>query len=194
MLIKKLVILCFLFIGINNYCFAGKVTPDDVEIEIIHHGSNDKIGNMLLQSISLIGIPYKWGGNTPTSGLDCSGFIRYIFKQSLGITLPRTANEMAKLGRSIPLDELEPGDLLFFNLNGGHRISHTGMYLGNNKFIQSPRTGKDIQITEINQYYRSRFIVAKRIVQEDIDHKGQIVLNDLRDERDPAYTAKHHKK
>lgn len=181
-------IICFLLSGITNYSNAGKATATEVEIAAIHPGTDDKIGAMLLQSVNLIGIPYKWGGNNPTSGLDCSGFIRYVFKQSLGITLPRTANEMARLGRSIPRDELEPGDLVFFNLNGGHRISHIGMYLGHNQFIQSPRAGKDIQVTEMSQYYQSRFIVAKRMVQEDVNDNGQTVLSDLRSEQDSFST------
>src|SRR6185437_13294201 len=172
MRIKKLttiVTCCFVF-NLPAYSFAYKPAANDiVGIEVVHPDTNDKIGNMLLQSVSLIGIPYKWGGNTPSSGLDCSGFIRYIFKKSLGITLPRTANEMANLGRAIPLNQLEPGDLIFFRISGPRRISHVGMYLGQDKFIQAPRTGKDIEVSEFNQFYRSKFVVAKRMVQEDIN-------------------------
>ena len=83
--------------------------PDDgtdgTEEVAITGKSQDAIGDMLLQSISLMGIPYRWGGNTPQTGMDCSGFIRYVFQKSLGITLPRTAAEMAKVGKRINLDE-----------------------------------------------------------------------------------------
>lgn len=183
---KKLIklVICCLLLGISNYSFGDNVTGDDPETVKLRPDSNDQIGNVLLQSISLIGVPYKWGGNIPDSGLDCSGFIRYVFKHSLGVTLPRTAAEMAKLGREIPLDQLEPGDLIFFNTNGGRRISHMGMYLGNNQFIQAPRTGKNIEITGFNQYYHSKFVVAKRMFQENIDGNGQTMLVDFRNERD----------
>ncbi|HLX55371.1 MAG TPA: C40 family peptidase, partial [Aquella sp.] len=113
MQLKKLttIVICCFILSLPSYSFAYKATTNNItDIESIHPGTNDKIGNMLLQSVSLIGIPYKWGGNTPGTGLDCSGFIRYIFQKSLGITLPRTANEMADLGRAIPLNQLEPGD------------------------------------------------------------------------------------
>ena len=111
--------------------------------------SQDAIGDMLLQSISLIGIPYRWGGNNPQQGMDCSGFIHYVFKKSLGIDLPRTAAQMARVGIRVSLDELEPGDLIFFTIH--HRyIDHVGMYIGNNKFIQSPHTGDSIKFTEFN--------------------------------------------
>lgn len=186
----KAIVGCFV-LSLPAYSFAYEPAANDIAgIEVVHQGSNDKIGNMLLQSVSLIGIPYKWGGNTPSSGLDCSGFIRYIFKKSLGITLPRTANEMADLGRVIPLNQLEPGDLLFFKISGGRRITHMGMYLGQGKFIQSPRTGKNIEISDFNQFYQSKFVVAKRMVQEDISDSGQPVLSDIRNERD-SFAAKH---
>lgn len=204
MRIKKLtsVVICYLILSIPSYSFGTQTTSNDdnTDIEAVQPGTNDQIGNMLLQSVSLIGIPYKWGGNTPNSGLDCSGFIRYIFKKSLGITLPRTANEMADLGRKIPANQLEPGDLMFFKISGGRRITHVGMYLGQGKFIQSPRTGKDIEISEFNDYYRTKFVVAKRMVQEDITDNNQTVLSDIRDERDAfatkrsIKTKKHHRK
>jgi cell wall-associated NlpC family hydrolase len=212
MQVKKLtlLIICFVFFGIPNYSFSDQADIDDINIKTVESGvsdqeatdntateapapgTNDQIGNMLLQSLALIGIPYKWGGNTPTSGLDCSGFIRYIFKKSLGITLPRTANEMAYLGRKIPVNQLEPGDLMFFNMTGGGRISHVGMYLGQGKFIQSPRTGKDIEVSDFNKYYLSKFVVAKRMVQENVNDDNTKVLADIRDERD-TFIAKRSK-
>ncbi|MCC2626164.1 MAG: peptidoglycan endopeptidase [Burkholderiales bacterium] len=172
------------------YSFAAEAIANDIDIEGPRPGSNDQIGNMLLQSMNLIGIPYKWGGNTPSSGLDCSGFIRYVFKKSLGITLPRTANEMAMLGKKIPFDQLQPGDLVFFKTHSGRPITHVGMYLGNNQFIQAPRTGKDIQISALDEYYRSKFVVAKRMVEEDINEENQTVLDDIRSTRDPVTTRK----
>ncbi len=158
--------------------------------------SSDAIGNMLLQSVSLMGIAYKWGGNTPDTGMDCSGFVRYVFKKSLGITLPRTAAEMAKVGKRVSIDELEPGDLIFFNTRRGSN-THIGIYLGNNKFIQSPRTGENIQITELSGYWVKHFNGAKRVVQEDQDNDGNTTVenySEIHDEALPtAYRASRGK-
>ncbi|MBY0379555.1 MAG: C40 family peptidase [Burkholderiales bacterium] len=141
---------------------SGIVTTDTVD----NTKNNDAIGEILIQAMSLMGISYKWGGNTPETGMDCSGFIRYVFKKSMGINLPRTANEMSKVGIRVTTDEMQPGDLIFFNTLHGRRNSHMGMYIGNNQFIQSPRTGQRIQISEYNNYWRSHTNGVKRIVQE----------------------------
>ncbi|MFN7093761.1 MAG: C40 family peptidase [Burkholderiales bacterium] len=180
-------------LALPTYAYCKTVPKNATSTMKIESSDKDKIDELLLQSMSLIGIPYKWGGNTPKIGLDCSGFIKYIYKQTLGITLPRTSAEMANLGRNIPLNQLEPGDLLFFNTLGGRRISHMGMYLGNNKFIQAPRTGKKIGITNFNAYYHSKFIVAKRMVEEDVNLQGQTVLSDLRNGKDAFLTQKTHR-
>lgn len=162
-------------------------------------GSKDAIGGMLLQSISLMGIPYRWGGNTPEEGMDCSGFIRYVFKKSLGIDLPRTAAQMSKVGKRVSINDLEPGDLLFFNTGRGSN-THIGMYIGDNKFIQAPRTGQDIQITPFDGYYRSHFNGAKRVVQENEDDDGNTTVVDYQDVRQylPSYSrgrrSKRHEK
>lgn len=147
--------------------------------------SSDAIGNMLLQSVSLMGIAYKWGGNTPDTGMDCSGFVRYVFKKSLGINLPRTAAEMAKVGKKVDPNDLEPGDLMFFNTRRGSN-THIGIYLGNNKFIQSPRTGENIKITEFDGWWRQHFNGAKRVVQENVDDNGDTSVESYQDIRDEA--------
>jgi len=183
-------LLCWVLISVAAPAYAEQKSTDTTASA----KSNDVIGNMLLQSMDLIGIPYKWGGNTPDSGLDCSGFIRYIFKKSLGITLPRTAAEMSRLGKKVPLDQLEPGDLLFFNTLGGSRVSHIGMYLGNNQFIQSPRTGKSIEVTELSGYYREKLLGAKRMVEEDTDDDGNPVLNDFQDVHESIGSGKKSKR
>ncbi|MFN8769646.1 MAG: C40 family peptidase [Neisseriaceae bacterium] len=136
--------------------------------------NNDAIGEILIQAMSLMGISYKWGGNTPETGMDCSGFIRYVFKKSMGITLPRTADGMSKVGKRVSIDEMQPGDLILFNTLHGRRNSHIGMYIGNNQFIQSPRTGQKIQITEYNNYWRAHTNGIKRIVQETINEDNQV--------------------
>ncbi|WP_157314623.1 C40 family peptidase [Chitinibacter sp. GC72] len=119
--------------------------------------------DLLLSAMSLIGVKYTWGGNTPESGLDCSGFIKYVFQNSMNITLPRTAFEMAHTGQSIDKSELKPGDLVFFNTLG-RTFSHVGIYLGDNRFIHSPRAGRNVEVANMNiNYWQSRFNGARRI-------------------------------
>ena len=165
-MINKFVFFLVLHISIIGIINATNVTQEDDDN--VSAKINDPINNMLLQSISLIGIPYKWGGNTPQQGMDCSGFIRYVFKKSLGINLPRTSAEMAKLGTHIAISDMKPGDLIFFNTRRGH-YTHIGMYIGNNKFIQAPHTGQDIQISELNNRERSRISLVKRIVDDNLN-------------------------
>lgn len=160
-------------------------TQSDSEAKPLSKKSQDAIANMLLQSVSLMGIAYKWGGNTPSTGMDCSGFVRYVYQKSLGINLPRTAAEQARVGKRISIDSLEPGDLLFFNSRRGSN-THVGIYLGNNKFIQSPRTGESIQISDLSNNWRKNFNGAKRIVQEGQDGSGEIKLQNFQDVHDEA--------
>lgn len=119
--------------------------------------------DLLLSAMSLIGVRYKWGGNTPESGLDCSGFVRYVFTNSMNITLPRTAFEMAQRGQNIDREDLKPGDLVFFNTLG-RTFSHVGIYLGDNRFIHSPRSGRSVEIVDMNQrYWQQRWNGGRRI-------------------------------
>ena len=125
-------------------------------------GSQDEAGDLIMNAMSLIGLSYRFGGNSPTQGLDCSGFMQYIFKRSMGITLPRTSAEMATVGQQVDRANLKPGDMVFFGSGG--RVSHVGMYIGNDRFIHAPRTGRDIEITSKNgNYWKSRYITARRV-------------------------------
>ena len=125
-------------------------------------GSQDEAGDLIMNAMSLIGLSYRFGGNSPTQGLDCSGFMQYIFKRSMGITLPRTSAEMATVGQQVDRANLKPGDMVFFGAGG--RVSHVGMYIGNDRFIHAPRTGRDIEITSMNgTYWKNRYITARRV-------------------------------
>lgn len=125
-------------------------------------GSQDEAGDLIMNAMSLIGLSYRFGGNSPTQGLDCSGFMQYIFKRSMGITLPRTSAEMATVGQRVDRANLKPGDMVFFGAGG--RVSHVGMYIGNDRFIHAPRTGRDIEITSMNgTYWKNRYITARRV-------------------------------
>ncbi|MEX0496020.1 C40 family peptidase [Raoultella terrigena] len=113
-----------------------------------------------------IGKPYRWGGTSPRTGFDCSGLVYYAYKDLVKIHIPRTANEMYHLRDARPVDrgELQSGDLVFFRTRGRGTADHVGVYVGNGKFIQSPRTGRDIQITSLSEDYWVRHYVGARRV------------------------------
>ncbi|WP_368541061.1 C40 family peptidase [Enterobacter soli] len=113
-----------------------------------------------------IGKPYRWGGTSPRTGFDCSGLVYYAYKDLVKFRIPRTANEMYHLRDASPVNrgELENGDLVFFRTQGRGTADHVGVYVGNGKFIQSPRSGQDIQITSLSEDYWVRHYVGARRV------------------------------
>ena len=115
------------------------------------------------QAMGLLGIRYRWGGNSPEAGFDCSGFVSHVFREGLGLMLPRSSREMSKSGQEISRDELLPGDLVFFNTMR-HAFSHVGIYLGDNQFVHAPRIGGRVRIEDLRQgYWKKRFNGARRI-------------------------------
>jgi cell wall-associated NlpC family hydrolase len=127
------------------------------------HSALEGAQGLANQALSLLGVKYKFGGSRPETGLDCSGLVQYVFQQVTGVTLPRTAKEMSQLGDKVALDELAPGDLVFFNTRR-FAYSHVGIYLGDNRFIHAPRRGREVEIAEIDrQYWQKRFDGARRL-------------------------------
>jgi len=114
-----------------------------------------------------LGKPYRWGGSSPRTGFDCSGLVYYAYKDLVNFQIPRTANEMYHLedAARINRSELESGDLVFFRIQGRGTADHVGVYVGNGKFIQSPRTGRDIQITSLSEdYWQRHYVGARRVM------------------------------
>lgn len=118
---------------------------------------------LALQAMGMLGIRYKYGGSTPESGLDCSGLVQHIFKEAWGKDLPRTSVEISKVGQHVEKNDLQPGDLVFYNtLKRG--FSHVGIYLGDRKFIHSPSTGGEVRIESMDvAYWKKRFNGGRRI-------------------------------
>jgi len=115
-------------------------------------------------ALGLVGVRYRYGGADPDRGLDCSGLIQYVFEQVTGVTLPRTSRELAKIGDRIPLAELAPGDLVFFNTRR-FAFSHVGLYLGDNRFIHAPSRGRDVVVASLaDNYWKKRFDGARRLI------------------------------
>ena len=123
----------------------------------------DKTETLINNAMQLIGVRYRWGGNTPQSGLDCSGFVRYVFNDTFGFLLPRKSAQMSKVGLEIGKEELRPGDLVFFNTMR-HAFSHVGIYVGDNKFIHAPSKGKSIRVDDMTKvYWEKRYNGARRL-------------------------------
>jgi cell wall-associated NlpC family hydrolase len=127
--------------------------------------AKDTASEITSYALSLIGVDYKFGGNSPEQGLDCSGLIRYVFQQATGISLPRTAREQARVGESVAVDKLQPGDLVFFNTRR-FQFSHVGLYIGDNRFIHAPSTGGSVEVVSLEkQYWQKAFNGARRVIQ-----------------------------
>lgn len=164
-----------LFLGMSNIAFAfdfpflsqskdevpaaSNVTP-----EAESNGSwTSTAQEIILHALSQTGVKYKYGGISPDAGFDCSGFVRYVFKEAANLTLPHGARAMSQVGQNVTEKELQPGDLVFFNTMKSV-YSHVGIYVGNNRFIHSPSAGSSISVADMNDaYWSKRFTGARRV-------------------------------
>jgi cell wall-associated NlpC family hydrolase len=130
--------------------------------------ANAPSGDIPMVAISLVGSPYLLGGTTPETGLDCSGFVGYVFKQAAGLVLPHDSLAISASAQPVEKSRLQPGDLVFFNtLN--RAFSHVGIYLGDDRFVHatSSRTGV-VMISSLHErYWRNRYDGARRVVPSD---------------------------
>lgn len=126
-------------------------------------GLTQRASELAMHAMGMLGINYKRGGNTPETGLDCSGMVRYVYKQALGRDLPRSAAEISQIGQQVKQQDLQPGDLVFYNtMRRG--FSHVGIYLGDNKFIHSPSAGGQVRIESMElAYWKKRFNGARHV-------------------------------
>ena len=150
------------------------------------HNFTHKATELAMTAMTLIGAHYKYGGNSPETGIDCSGLVRYVFKEAWGTTLPRTSLELSKVGQEVSKDELQPGDLVFYNTMR-RNYSHVGIYLGDNKFIHAPSSGKTVRIDNMElSYWKNRFNGARRIAspagKRQFDSEKEKILQAFRDD------------
>lgn len=139
----------------------------------IRQSMSQTTSDLVLNAMGFLGVPYRRGGNTAETGFDCSGFVRSVYENTLGMVLPRRAAEQAQSTSKINADELRPGDLVFFNTMR-RAFSHVGIYVGDGKFIHSPRAGGKVRVEDMREsYWAKRFNGARRV---DVDSTAPISL------------------
>ena len=137
---------------------AAGEAPTTAGASIAHRASE-----LLFRAMSLVGTRYRRGGNTPDAGFDCSGFVGYLFRDVLGVRLPRSSNEIWSHGAEVVRDAIEPGDLVFFNTLR-RPFSHVGVYVGEDRFIHAPASGGAVRTENMNErYWARRWDGARRI-------------------------------
>ncbi|PRB81305.1 C40 family peptidase [Pseudomonas sp. MYb185] len=120
--------------------------------------------DLLFHAFTLVGTPYRWGGNSPEVGFDCSGLINYVFRETAGLSLPRTTAGLSQLPGKAPAKALRPGDLLLF-ATSGKRVDHAGIYVGDGRFLHAPSTGGKVRIDDLQaSYWQRSFNSARRVL------------------------------
>lgn len=133
------------------------------QIDQVRQSVTSKASALVVNAMGFLGVPYRRGGNTVETGFDCSGFVRAIYEQSVGLLLPRKAEQQAAATERIDKTQLQPGDLVFFNTLR-RAFSHVGIYVGDGKFIHSPKPGAEVRVENMSvRYWQSRFDGARRV-------------------------------
>ena len=118
---------------------------------------------MLFRVLSSIGVDYKYGGSSHSTGFDCSGLVAHVFREGYGVALPRNTYDQSQAGRPVSAEDLQPGDLVFYNTLD-RPFSHVGIYLGDGRFIHAPKTGAAVRIESLkSNYWLKRWNGARRI-------------------------------
>lgn len=126
----------------------------------------NKAQELVLKGLEMVGVNYRRGGTDPDAGLDCSGFVQLVFRDAIGLGLPRTSREMSEVGDRVDRQELKAGDLVFFNTMR-RAFSHVGIYLGEGRFMHSPRPGGEVRVEDMgSSYWVKRYNGARRVVEK----------------------------
>ena len=123
---------------------------------------SDRIQGVLSKAMTLLGTPYRWGGESPDGGFDCSGQVGYVYRTVLNMDLPRVSRQMVNSGEAVERAKLAPGDLVFFGLRG--RVNHVGIYVGEGRFLHAPSRGKDVRVDSLaTGYWSGRYLQGRRV-------------------------------
>ena len=169
----------FVLPAILLIAFAAHAAPqqersDDIErmlsdkgliskLDHVRQTVSDRTSELVVTAVGFLGVPYRRGGNTAETGFDCSGFVRAMYNQTIGLVLPRRAVEQAEATEPIARTDLKPGDLVFFNTMR-RAFSHVGIYVGEGKFIHSPKPGAQVRVEDMSgSYWQSRFNGGRRV-------------------------------
>ena len=137
------------------------------QIDQVRQSVSHKASELVVNAMGFLGVRYKRGGNDADTGFDCSGFVRAVYEQSVGLLLPRRAEQQAAAAQRIEKNELRPGDLVFFNTMR-RAFSHVGIYVGDGKFIHAPKPGAQVRVESLDlSYWARRFDGARRVQSED---------------------------
>ncbi|MBY4594279.1 C40 family peptidase [bacterium BD-1] len=175
MSIRKFIAAIIIFSGIS----AAQATPSQDEIDkLLHqkglisrlsdtiHHATDRASNLVVNAMGALGVPYRFGGTSAETGFDCSGFVRAMVQQTVGMLLPRSSEQQAAATEQIEKAELKPGDLVFFNTRR-RAYSHVGIYVGDEKFIHAPRSGARVRVESMeSRYWTTRFNGARRVLSD----------------------------
>ncbi len=147
---------------LNRLLVPGAAAADSV-VNRLPVEQQSKIKTVLQRAMALLGTPYRWGGSDPDKGFDCSGLVGYVFRNAMGVELPRVSREMAKSGELVSdRAKLAAGDLVFFGRRG--RVDHVGIYVGEGNFVHAPSRGKDVQVSSLEDgYWSHKFMQARRL-------------------------------
>jgi cell wall-associated NlpC family hydrolase len=170
------VLAAYLFAGVAQA--APAASSDEMTHFLSERGLLDRIGEvgsrvearaseLVVNAMGFLGVPYRRGGTSIETGFDCSGFVRAIYEQTAGLVLPRKAEQQAAATQKIDKTDLQPGDLVFFNTMR-RAFSHVGIYVGNGKFIHSPKPGAEVRVEDMGiSYWAKRFDGARRVPEQD---------------------------
>lgn len=151
------------YISINSTSDNQEINNEDSSNEATDENI-DKADKVVALAEKQIGKPYVWGAEGPDS-FDCSGLVYYVYKEAVGINLPRVSRDQYNVGTYISKENLKPGDLVFSSTNDAGTITHVGIYVGDNKMIHSPNSGKNVEKVDLsNNYWKNCYVGAKRVL------------------------------
>ena len=171
---RFLISVMFLAVSLTAFAAPHPESPEETlpalesrglvsRIERVQHAVADRTSTLVVNALGFLGVPYRRGGNDAETGFDCSGFVRAMYDQTIGFVLPRRAAEQAAATQPIAKADMKPGDLVFFNTMR-RAFSHVGIYVGEGKFIHSPKPGAQVRVESLSEsYWQRRFQGARRV-------------------------------